>query len=511
MTNSKPIFQYHISGLNELLIDDSPFLQLPLMGKGAEGILIHEYFELAKKFIQASDYGALREGVKFILNRACSVESFEQIDIYLEKHGAFYHPARIEVSIKNTCKPTCKATSYRTSEITCETTSESNVETTPESNVEPNSEITLQDTSPVLFVLNTAVSIHGLALIDNEYHLLKYLNQIDGNFFLPRVFGMESMICREMPISFFLATWFDGYKEFHLTDNLDKSDNLDGSDHFDRSDNLDRSDNIDISDLDKSNIQKLHLWNSDGSVIPVSLPAYFEIYEKASEILTFFYNINTFEQISPWHHAAGDFVVKSTEQGFDVKLITARGYSAIVESGCPEATYEIDEDKIDEDEIDGAWNNNIQDIYKALLLFFLNLTLRMRIDRIDGTGERCLVDDKVIPFILKGFFRAIGNKKIVGCSKIGDREKTDSNETKGGSEKIPDNIERNLSNNPDFSKNMIDGFKSYLMQFSHENLYEILLVMTDDYHPDSPETLFIRNNLKHHSERLFCYICNNIP
>ncbi|MBF0412693.1 MAG: hypothetical protein HQK70_08280 [Desulfamplus sp.] len=428
--NATPLFEYHISGVSEALTKKSPLWNLPLLGKDAGGILLHEYFQLAEKFISSNNYYLLQQGLQSNLKKGCKVEDIIQIDIHLEKHGAFYHPAKIEVGMR--------------------------IET------------------PICFVLNTAVSAHGLALINNEYNILKSLNEIDDDFFVPKVFGVETMTCRGMQISFLLGTWFDGYKEFHWT-------------------GISNSDAPNSCEIDNTIPSVLHLWNSDGTVIPVSPPYYFEIYEKASEILTHFYDIHTFKHISPWHHAAGDFVVRPTtdidsnikdfahsnkgldgnEQSFDVKLITVRGYSPIVEA----ESSEIDDDDKD---------NHIEDIYKALLLFFLNLTLRMRIDRIDGTGDRCLIDGDVIPFIFKGFFRSLDNKF----------KSVDSNQ------KIA----------------FIEGFKSYLSQFSHENLYQIFLVMTDiidscdkdTFHQDSPETIFIKKHLKAHSEILSYNIRNTI-
>jgi hypothetical protein len=46
-------------------------------------------------------------------------------------------------------------------------------------------------------------------------------------------------------------------------------------------------------------------------------------------LLTAYYNIDTGEQIFPWHHAAGDFVVTPLAEGFPVKLIAVRGYAIL--------------------------------------------------------------------------------------------------------------------------------------------------------------------------------------
>ncbi len=417
-TNVYPQFQYHISGILEPLTANSPLWNLPLLGKDAGGILLHEYFQLAEKFIQSNNYHFLHDGLNFLLKRECQAESISQIDIYLEKHGAFYHPARVEVLITSDLYGSSSSVDAYSSKA-------------------DSSAIYV----PILFVLNTAVSAHGLALINNEYNILKYLNEIDNNFFVPKVFGVGTMGCRGMQIAFMLANWFDGYKEFHLTD-------------VDRTSDLIDTYNLDASDSNHSYLKNryhsiVHIWNSDGSVIPFYPPDYFEIYEKASQILTHFYNIETFEQVCSWHHAAGDFVVKSTIEGFDVKLITVRRYISEIESDS---------------------SQSVEDKYKALLLFFLNLTLRMRIDRIDGTGERILIHADILPFILNGFFRALENKTELSFAA---------------------------------------GFKSYLSQFSHDNIYQILLIMIDGSHPDDPETAFVREHLQSHCEMLSYIIHNN--
>ncbi|MBF0572485.1 MAG: hypothetical protein HQK69_01815 [Desulfamplus sp.] len=431
MNNPKPIVKYYISGISEPFTEESSLWDMPLLGKDAGGILLHEYFTLAEQFISADNYYILQQGLAFILKKESKnkdtveidIAEIKRIDIHLEKHGAFYHPARVEVLMKIG--------------------------------------------NSICFVLNTAVSNYGLALINNEYNILKYLNAIDDNFFVPQVFGVKSMTYRGIQISFLLGTWFDGYKEFHLTDNPS----------YDNHSSCDAN-NIEVPSL-------INIWNSDGTVIPVYSPSYFEIYEKASEILTYFYNIETSEAIERWHHAAGDFVVKQTINGFDVKLITVRDYSSnyVPVSGSESSEY-LEQDCHLSEDIDhtSIVSNNIeQDVYNALLLFFLNLTLRMRIDKIDGVGKRALVENAVIPFILKGFFRGLKKKTV------------------------PNPIQTYF-----MEHSLVNGFQSYLSQFSHENLYQIYLIMLGDCQTDNPERVFILKHLQEHSEALYCNISKGI-
>jgi len=100
--------------------------------------------------------------------------------------------------------------------------------------------------------------------------------------------------------------------------------------------------------------------------------------------LTLYYNVQTYDQIFPWHNGAGDFVAKFEEDKADVRLITVRGYGPLVLS--------------DEREF--------IDPLKALVLFFLSITVKMRIDRDDGMGKNVWADSitplPVIDGLLEG-------------------------------------------------------------------------------------------------------------
>ena len=52
--------------------------------------------------------------------------------------------------------------------------------------------------------------------------------------------------------------------------------------------------------------------------------------------------------------------------------------------------------------------DDIVTIMNALLLFLLNVSIRMRIDRVDGVGELSWIDDFSMEGILRGFFKGLG-------------------------------------------------------------------------------------------------------
>jgi hypothetical protein len=111
------------------------------------------------------------------------------------------------------------------------------------------------------------------------------------------------------------------------------------------------------------------------------------------KILTYYYNIETFEQIVSWHHAAGDFVLKCHKDDIELKLVTVRLYRSMYENNgsvCINLDAEL--------------------VLEALLVFFLNTAIKMRIDRLDGVGGIVWSDKMALKGILKGFFEGLALK-----------------------------------------------------------------------------------------------------
>ncbi|MCP4023727.1 MAG: hypothetical protein GY729_17920, partial [Desulfobacteraceae bacterium] len=156
--------------------------------------------------------------------------------------------------------------------------------------------VQLNELTPIYFVLNGAVSKPGLSLMEDEYGLLTKLSQKFSFQFIPQVYATGSVSMDDHAFGFFLGEWFKGYNEFHITDDAKE--------------------------------KKIVIWGSDGKHTYLPLDKASTIYEKIATILTGYYDIVTFEQIFPWHHAAGDFIVKKLNSGFDVKMVTIRGYSS---------------------------------------------------------------------------------------------------------------------------------------------------------------------------------------
>ena len=272
-----------------------------------------QYLEGITDVISKDSYRLLIDATARQLAEDISLADIEHILIYAEKHGSDYHPARIEVRVNE----------LRAS-----------------------------------FVMYVAVTSRGKARLSREFEVLQHLNTKYEFPFLPETYFQGEAFSPSMLM--FLADWFEGYHEFHLS--VDKKD---GS-------------------------QKLVLWDTEKTPCYLSRPQAWQIYREAARILTLYYNLETFEQIFPWHHAAGDFVVKTQKKSIDVRLITARQYAPMLERS------------------EGV------SVHEALLFFLLNLSIRMRLDRLDGVGAVAWADDDCVDATLEGFMEGLRMKQAKG-------------------------------------------------------------------------------------------------
>jgi hypothetical protein len=204
--------------------------------------------------------------------------------------------------------------------------------------------------------MNVALTERGRTRLEREFQVIDKLNRPFGPRFLPQVFLlMPDVTLRDAGsprfVSMFLGEWLDGYHEFHL------------------------------AAAEQGSPPRMILWDMDNGHRLCSEHEASEICRQAAYILSYYYNPNTYEEIYPWHHASGDFVVRSSSTGVHVKLITARQYAARSEfsAGAPE------------------------DRLEALWAFFANLTIRMRLDRSDGVGDVVWAGDHCLEATIRGF------------------------------------------------------------------------------------------------------------
>jgi hypothetical protein len=209
----------------------------------------------------------------------------------------------------------------------------------------------------VALVLNVALSSQGRACLQREYGLLRQLNEAYAWKFLPQVYARgEAKLANGQKASLFVGQWFQDFHEFHLVRNPD------------------------------SGKPCLVVWDPLQGPRPVSISQAEAIYEQAATILTAYFDLITLDQIFAWHHAAGDFVVNMDQAQPRVKLITVRQYAPLFEQVEPDAAT----------------------LMQALLVFLLNLSIRMRLDRFDGVGDMAWAQDVAVPATVQGFFKGLG-------------------------------------------------------------------------------------------------------
>ena len=133
-----PTFSYYISPNDTPLTPESPVWQesLPLArprsGQPAEITVSYgEYFDAVHSFLEQDGREMFSGVLAQRLQQAILPGDIRKIRIHLEKHGEFYHPARIETDVAG---------------------------------------------HTIAFVLNVAVSETGKAHITREFHTLKRLN-----------------------------------------------------------------------------------------------------------------------------------------------------------------------------------------------------------------------------------------------------------------------------------------------------------------------------------------------
>ena len=96
-------------------------------------------------------------------------------------------------------------------------------------------------------------------------------------------------------------------------------------------------------------------------------------------------------------------------------------------------------------------NKDLGTVLDALLIFLLQLSIRMRLDRLDGVGEYVWADIWAVKGTVSGFFKGLRMQVNAGFVPI----------------------------------EIIDGFKAYLSSFKHADLLDWSTSIVDQMHPDT--------------------------
>jgi len=323
-----------------------------------------EYFSAVKAFFSDNPEDMITQ----------RVVAADRLSVYLEKHGAFYHPSRVVVSKEN---------------------------------------------GQSEYVLNVAVSKAGKRHLKNEYSILKMLEKKYAYPFLPSVFACRDIAVDDSrAVSMFMGEWFGSYHEFHFSEKYQDS------------------------------TRAIRVWDPDDDGCFLSTEKACSVFEQATAILTACYDIQTFERVSAWHHAAGDFVVNLKEPSMpSVKLVTVRQYAPLFTQA----------------------EENAEAVLNGLLLFLLNLSIHMRLDRLDGVGEICWIDRFALEGTLTGFLNGL--------------------EIQLGNDRLPSEF--------------VDYFKSFLSEIPAEDIQSLFAGVAGRLNPALPEIPVIQSHLKAHADSFY--------
>jgi hypothetical protein len=210
--------------------------------------------------------------------------------------------------------------------------------------------------------VNSAIRPAQQAFLQSEFALLKDLHKRFSRGLIPRAYVMGAAPCATdgntgPVLKSFIGEWFEGFHEFHLSRRA------------------------------TGDAPAIRVWDERTDEPFLNTEETRLLYHKAAAILTAYLAPESFSQIYPWHHAAGDFILKRQEADLEVRLITVRGYLPLVPVGSDPLERWI-----------------------PLVHFFLNLSLRMRLDRLDGTGDLVWAGPDCLPGVVSGFLEAWQHK-----------------------------------------------------------------------------------------------------
>ncbi len=200
-----------------------------------------------------------------------------------------------------------------------------------------------------------------------EYFLLNKLGQIrkSSNKYLPRCYYLEQKRINGETVHLAILEWFDRYYEWHI--------------------------------LENGNIS---VWDTEEGYYTLKKSLQPFVYQKCAYILTYLFDPFSLSQVYPWHHSAGDFVLKVYKDDVDVKLTTVRSYAPVLKLDMPREVS----------------------IVISLVYFFLNMSIKMRLDKKDGIKKVLLAPENVVIPVLKGFTLALQELVSEGHLKQNQRE-----------------------------------------------------------------------------------------
>ncbi len=276
----------------------------------------------------------------------------------------------------------------------------------------------------IMLALSAAFSSHGAECLMRDFSNIQALQSGPAGRYLPQVFFAGEAGYDDIPSGMGrfvmgLGEWFEDFHEWHFSVNPDT-----GS-------------------------RGIVLWDGKTGKHFLKPAQEEELFFQIAQILTLCFDPSTARQVSKWHHAAGDFIVRVRNEHIETRLTTVRVYQPLFDYG-----------QGDTDEL----------FIMRLLFFFLDLGVRARMDRLDGIGEPVWADDRFIYPVIDGFFEGL---KIHEACKEVTGEQT-------------------------------DGFRAFLSAMSCDDLREVFTPLEGLYHGEnSLDRKLVALNLEAHAENFY--------
>lgn len=212
--------------------------------------------------------------------------------------------------------------------------------------------------------MNSALSEAGKSCLFNDYQMLTNLQSTCSGPFLPRPYaftGGSDSPCPQDTFSHMLVEWFDDFHEWHCTHSPD------------------------------TRRPRISLWDRKKGSVLLNADQTYQIYYSAAAILTGLFNFESRYAVWDWHHAAGDFIVRHRGANIDIRLITVRNLR-------PSPFRPVSE------------KSQTPPLIFDLLLFLVDLSFRMRLDKLDGVGETVWLGEDAVEAVLSGFFATLDQR-----------------------------------------------------------------------------------------------------
>ncbi len=216
-----------------------------------------------------------------------------------------------------------------------------------------------KDSEMARVCIASAISTAGKRYLENEYELIRRLNRETGLSYLPcpYVKTLVDCHCHDRCVKFLMAAyqWFDDFHEWHFS-------------------------------RDESTGLEIRLWDTKRGHRWLKRDEALQLFSKISFILTMYYNVKTMQRIGPWHNGAGDFILRTSKQPIEVRLTTVRGYEPL-------------------------FSDTTIDPFIGLIYFFLEHTIQIRMDRLNGIEEPVWAPKEYLEAAVSGLFRALEKKE----------------------------------------------------------------------------------------------------